>query len=125
LGILFHIKDDELGLFADPAALGKPVGADIRENKKTLYRHYLFERADEQLKSQLLSWFGSPTVDTTAVATVRQAIEDLGVRRDLAKQMDELATSTRQTLGPLLSTASPSLRQTVEELIEYSLNRAY
>ena len=38
LGILFQLKDDELGLFADEDELGKPVGADIREDKKTLFR---------------------------------------------------------------------------------------
>ena len=44
LGILFQLKDDELGLFAGQDELGKPVGADIREDKKTLFRQRLFAR---------------------------------------------------------------------------------
>ena len=35
-GIIFQMKDDELGLFGDEKTTGKPVGGDIRENKKTI-----------------------------------------------------------------------------------------
>ncbi|MBT3249757.1 MAG: polyprenyl synthetase family protein [Candidatus Pacebacteria bacterium] len=45
LGLIFQIKDDELGLFGDKQKTGKPVGADIREGKKTLYYYYLEKKA--------------------------------------------------------------------------------
>ena len=45
MGIIFLIRDDELGLFGDPEQTGKPVDSDIREGKKTLYYGYLFEQA--------------------------------------------------------------------------------
>ncbi|MEK7851717.1 MAG: polyprenyl synthetase family protein, partial [Deltaproteobacteria bacterium] len=45
LGVIFQIKDDEIGLFGEEKEIGKAVGGDIKERKKTLYYLYLFDRA--------------------------------------------------------------------------------
>ncbi|MCJ7821834.1 MAG: polyprenyl synthetase family protein, partial [Armatimonadetes bacterium] len=36
LGIAYQIADDVLGIWGDPARMGKPVGSDLRRNKRSL-----------------------------------------------------------------------------------------
>lgn len=44
IGVLFQMRDDWLGLYGNESQTGKPVGSDIRENKKTVYRSMLYEK---------------------------------------------------------------------------------
>jgi octaprenyl-diphosphate synthase len=45
IGIAFQISDDSLDLVADPDRLGKAIGADLREGKRTLPLIAMLERA--------------------------------------------------------------------------------
>lgn len=49
-GIAFQLKDDILGIVSDEKTLGKPIGSDIREGKKTiiLQEAYTNANADER-----------------------------------------------------------------------------
>lgn len=123
LGILFQLKDDELGLFADEKILGKPVGADIRENKKTIFRHRLLARADEETKARLAAMFGNPATGATEATYVRQQLERFGVRAELATMMQSRAEASVARAGQLLGTAQGEPAQAFRELVEYSLER--
>jgi geranylgeranyl pyrophosphate synthase len=45
LGIGFQIQDDLLDIFADEERLGKPVGSDLKRNKKTIVSIKLYKSA--------------------------------------------------------------------------------
>jgi geranylgeranyl diphosphate synthase type I len=54
LGMMFQIKDDLLGLIGGEELLGKTVGIDIKEKKRTLYLIHALSNASEEDKEVLM-----------------------------------------------------------------------
>lgn len=121
LGLIFQIKDDELGLFGDEKQTGKPVGSDISEGKKTLIRYYLLESASEREKLQLSGLFGNPHISTQDIAYVRDLVRKNGILSQIQQDLDLLAAQARDQIKTL---RIQEMYQTVlKGLLEYSLGR--
>ncbi len=88
LGIMFQIKDDELGIFGDEAVTGKPVGSDIRENKKTLLRSMLNNKVSKSEKNTLAAIFGNVSFTTEHLQYVKDLIISYGILKDLNTKME-------------------------------------
>lgn len=73
-GIIFQIRDDELGALGDTAETGKPVGADIREGKKTLIYYYLMKTCDSRERRIINDIFGNPDITHAEVKTVQRLV---------------------------------------------------
>lgn len=123
LGLLFQLKDDELGIYADEAELGKPVGSDLREDKKTLFRLKLLEAARGDTAERLRAIFGNPRSGAAELAAVREAAEALGVRAELAARMKRYAEGALAPLESLLARAPEAAAKAFRELVAYSLER--
>ena len=54
LGIAFQIQDDYLDLFGDEKIIGKKIGGDVVENKKTILYHLCFAIANKSQKLLLI-----------------------------------------------------------------------
>jgi geranylgeranyl diphosphate synthase type I len=88
-GTAFQLHDDLLGLTADEAVLGKPVGSDIREGKRTLLVHYALEAATVEERGKILLALGNK--DATGAET--KAAIDIILRNGAAERVRKLADS--------------------------------
>ena len=121
MGLLFQLKDDELGLLGSPSQLGKPVGSDIRENKKTLYRWHLFRKADPGDKKRLHRVFGNPDVDQEMVAEVKVMLDRYSIRDKVQDKVRQLRLPAEKALAGL--ELRDRHRRILSELLDFNSRR--
>jgi geranylgeranyl diphosphate synthase type I len=121
LGKAFQVQDDILGLFGDAARLGKPVGSDIREGKKTLLILKALEKADPDQKAYLERMLGNKDVAEKEVEEIRRVVVETGAL-DACKEMTrKLVEDSKRAL-----TACPWRREGVaflEGAVEFMVER--
>lgn len=128
LGILFQIRDDELGLFGSAGATGKGIGSDLREGKKTLFRARLLAAAAaaEAELPRLRELFGSGAAgkDPSAadLAYLRELSERLGVASSL-RELSRAAEDRARGLIEGMDGLEPGARSVLEGLVEYVTRR--
>ncbi len=121
LGVVFQIRDDDLGVFGSRARTGKPVGSDIREGKKTLLALEVLSRARGDERKRLASLYGKKNLSAAEIASVREAAVRLGARRRMQDVAADLAAEAARIIGTL--DAPPRCREILLAICAESLRR--
>lgn len=103
LGVAFQLRDDELGVFGDPALTGKPVGDDLREGKRTVLVALAWERADGRGRALLRSVLARPRGGDADIARATGLIEACGARAEHEEQIAghlRAAVAALDRIGP-------------------------
>jgi len=122
MGVVFQIKDDEIGLYENGDDIGKPAGSDVRENKKTLYRAYLLEAVNADERARLTTIFGNRQLSEDDLSYVRSLMETHGIRSRLESEMDDLTDKARRLIESL-DRVDLETRAALLELLAYNRNR--
>ena len=122
LGVVFQIKDDEIGLFGDPDHTGKPAGSDVREGKKTIYYLELMRLAGAEERRRAASIFGAEEASPEDVETIRRLTEKTGARDAVTGRMERHADQGRSEIRRLEKDA-PEVASLLGQLLDYSLTR--
>jgi len=120
LGIAFQLVDDLLDFTGDAAALGKPVGGDLREGKMTLPLIHLLQQGDEAGVRIVRAIIGNRTVDSGPWAELLRILKhhrsiDYAYRR--ASEFAEIAKR------PLYAFPPSAERDALLALPDYILSR--
>ncbi len=87
-GIAFQIQDDVLGVVGDQKRMGKPVGSDIREGKRTIIVLHSLERMSAAQRQFALSVLGNREASDSDIEEVVDLLDQTGGiqhARDLAR----------------------------------------
>ncbi len=77
-GIAFQLQDDVLGIIGDEQTLGKPIGGDLREGKRTLIITKAWSRADEEGKKLISAALGNLRANADQIAAATKILLETG-----------------------------------------------
>jgi octaprenyl-diphosphate synthase len=96
VGVAFQISDDSLDFVADQERLGKAIGADLREGKRTLPLIAMLERATPVEVERVRALLRSHALSPGEIEEIRQlVVEYAGVDYALARAHDYALAAKR------------------------------
>ena len=121
-GVIFQIRDDQLGLMEADEDTGKPAGSDIIADKQTLHKLLLAERASGTQWEDVLALFGKETLSPDEVLRVRQALEALSVPAAIESRIEAMYEEAAAILRKLAAPPENG-RNLLTALAEYNVSR--
>jgi geranylgeranyl diphosphate synthase type I len=100
-GTAFQLQDDILGIMGDEKQLGKPVGSDIREGKRTTVIYYAFKNASPTQKEKLLSVLGNQTAAADETREATELLVQLGGISETKRMAERIIKEARTELDVL------------------------
>ncbi len=103
-GIAFQMLDDLLDFTATEAALGKPVGNDLREHKMTIPLIFALQHGDAGLRRAIARFYGSTADAPDERATIARLVAAVERSGGLAATREAIATyveRAKMSLAPL------------------------
>lgn len=128
LGIVFQLQDDYLGLYADEATLGKPLGSDIREGKKTPFMVLLHESLNTEEHFEFSRIFANKSITADDVARIRSLLEKYAIVDKVRSTMNDFAKNALDALEYTISNLTSlniKASRVLIDFIEYSFKRSF
>jgi len=122
VGLTFQIIDDILGLTANEGVLGKPIGSDIREGKRTLIIIHALAHANKSQRERILSVLGNREASLSEIEDTLQIIrslESIVYATNKAKMFQEKAKLQ------LSSFPKTTMKEALLSLCDYVVSREY
>jgi geranylgeranyl diphosphate synthase type I len=121
LGLAFQIRDDFLGIWGDPNATGKAVGADIRRRKKSLPVVSLLEHADLTALTWLKEVYSMPTISEANVTKTMDLMNQWNIPQYVQSNARAYAQAAINGIDSLRLTDKSKFR--IKSLAEYFISR--
>lgn len=122
-GVIFQIRDDELGVMGETGKTGKPVGADIIEGKKTLLYYHLLKQCDTAERKKAKAIFGNPAAGHNDIRYIQKLVRGRGVTSLLNNEISRLEARAFNNIGNL--PLPEKTKKIFMELVRFCGNRMF
>ncbi|MBU4368504.1 polyprenyl synthetase family protein [Patescibacteria group bacterium] len=123
LGIAYQVQDDILGVFGSSEKTGKPVGADIKEGKKTLLVVKALEFSNVRQRKEIISALGNPRINKKQIDNVRDIISKTGSLEYSKNLAEKLTARSLQSLEK--SALSRESKEFFSQVADFIIKRDY
>jgi len=120
-GLIYQLIDDKIGLYGKATKIGKPVGTDLEEKKKTLLLHYLFRLSSHEQKKKVTAVLQKDRISQADLEYIRNAATGSGT----VQKIDEKITALKQKAEKMLKElpVREGFRNALEGLLNYGVKR--
>lgn len=123
LGFAFQIKDDLLGIWGNQDKLGKPVGSDIRQKKKTFPVLFAWENASPGSKARLNEIYQKEIIDQSMHEEVLNILESVQAETYTQRLVEDYCSKAMDRVEDI--ELAPGTRELLEELIDFLAARKH
>jgi geranylgeranyl pyrophosphate synthase len=116
-GVLFQIKDDLDGTFADEKSLGKPTDSDIKEGKNTLIIRKFLEKSNDEEKKHFYSFFGKSDFNKTKLIWYKQTLHKYEIENEIKNEIINKSSEIKNKLDRYFP--DKKLTELIEEILNY------
>lgn len=115
IGLAFQLKDDLLDVYGDVAKFGKQIGGDITSNKKTFLLINALQKADGEMKEELMRWIRATDFNRDEkVKAVRAVYDALQLKEISEERMKYYYDQAMDSLGRV--NADPCKTEALKDL---------
>ena len=120
LGLAFQIRDDALDMISDTETLGKDIGNDIRNGKKTLIAVHALQHASGKNKEILSLLFGNPKATDDDIKKVHKVFQDVGSIQFAEEKAREYSMTAIKSLSVL---SESHAKDVLSKIAEFAVTR--
>jgi geranylgeranyl diphosphate synthase type I len=120
LGLAFQIRDDYLDMSSDEDTLGKDIGNDIRNGKKTLIAVHSLNNASGNNKNLIENIFGNLNATDEEIKKVYDMFDEIGSLEYAKNTAFRFCDEAKKSIKNLKDTDA---KKVLIDLAEYSIKR--
>jgi geranylgeranyl diphosphate synthase type II len=114
IGLGFQLMDDYLDSFGETAKVGKRIGGDILEKKKTYLWNEMWSRLNDEEKNNVLASYSS---ETSAIAHVKETMDHSGAKNYTLKLAQEYTTQSLNSLQDFNTSGDKSYLEEIVHML--------